>query len=227
MAEYRLLVTDITNFGDLRCVAGWDLDRSKMIRPEPFPGGFWHSDKTAPSGPFELGGTVQFAAKKPHPMTEYPHLTEDRVVTGEITVAAPLEDRAAKKLLQSAAFNSLDDLFDSKLVVDGDKAYVPVGAECPSLGGLVVPAKRVAVESYHNFKGKQRLRLRFRDPNYSLAPNLTSTKAYEIHAAGEIDELNMRISKASKLLLRVGLARGFPEVPDRCYMQINGLSVLT
>src|SRR5436190_23313204 len=151
MAQYRLLVTEITNFGDLRCVAGWDLDRNQMIRPEPFPGGFWHLDKTAPRGPFELAGTVQFVATNPNPSTEYPHLTEDRVVAGEIAVAAALEDKAAKKLLQSVAYNSLNELFDKNLVVDGEKAYVPLGAQCRSLGGLVVPTKGAVVESYQNF----------------------------------------------------------------------------
>src|ERR1700676_3110774 len=154
MAQYRLLVTEITNFGDLRCVAGWDLDRSQMIRPEPFPGGFWSSDKTAPGGPFELGGTVQFVATKPNPSTEYPHLTEDRVVAGEIAVAASLEDKAAKKLLRGVAYSSLDALFDNNLVIDGEKAYVPVGAHCRSLGGLIVPTKAAVVESYHNYAGK-------------------------------------------------------------------------
>jgi Protein of unknown function, DUF488 len=151
MAEYRLLVTEITNFGDLRCVAGWDLDRSQMIRPEPFPRGFWSSDKTAPGGPFKPGGTANFVAKKPSPSTEYPHLTEDRVVAGEITIGAPLEREAANELLQSVAFSSLDDLFEDNLVVDGEKAYVPVGSECRSLGGLVVPTKGVIVESYQNY----------------------------------------------------------------------------
>ena len=40
MANYQLLITDVTNCGDLRCVAGWDLDRGKMVRPEPYREGF-------------------------------------------------------------------------------------------------------------------------------------------------------------------------------------------
>lgn len=226
MADYRLLVTEITNYGDLRCVAGWDLDRSKMIRPEPHPKGFWQSGQTGPNGPFKLGATVHFSAKKPSPNTDYPHLTEDRVVIGDVSAGTRLGSGAARELLRDAAFNSLEDLFDGNLVIDGDKAYVPVGAQCASLGGLIVPAKGAVVESYRNYKGQQRLRLRFRDPQQLLAPNLTSSKAYEMHAAGEIDQLNARISKGRELMLRIGLARGFQGVPDRCYMQVNGLKIL-
>ena len=79
MPAYQVLVTDITNFGDLRCVAGWDLDRSKMIRPEPSPGGFWPASKIAPNGPFGLGKVAKFVATEPSRATDYPHRTEDRV----------------------------------------------------------------------------------------------------------------------------------------------------
>jgi hypothetical protein len=84
MAKYKLLITEVTNFGDLRCVAGWDLDRGKMIRPEPHPKGFWQTNYIAPTGPFEVGKTVEFEAENPNPATDYPHLTEDRVVTSGI-----------------------------------------------------------------------------------------------------------------------------------------------
>src|SRR2546430_1970731 len=86
MAAYHLLITEVTNFGKLRCVAGWDLDREKMIRPEPHPTGFWQADKIAPAGKFEVGKTASFIGTKPNPATGYPHMTEDRVVTSEIAV---------------------------------------------------------------------------------------------------------------------------------------------
>lgn len=226
MAKYQLLITDVTNFGDLRCVAGWDLKRDKMIRPEPHPTGFWPADKIAPAGKFEVGKTVSFEGTMPNPVTDYPHMTEDRVVTSEVAAGPILKAAQVKELLREAAFESLDEIFDGNLVVDGQKAYVPVGAKCKSLGGLIVPAKGATIESYNNFQGKQRLRLCFRDGTTHLAPNLTSTKAYVAHAEGRLDEVNSKIAKADNLLLRIGLARGFPAVPNRCYLQVNGLSTI-
>lgn len=224
MAEYKLLVTEITNYGDLRCVAGWDLDRNKMIRPEPHAGGFWHSNTVGPVGSFEIGKTVRFEANKPNPETDYPHRTEDRVVVG--TVRSGSSPANYRGLLRDAAFASFDELFDRNLVIDGMKAYVPVGSECRSLGGLIVDAKGVEIESYRNPSGKDRIRLQFRIGGIVLAPNITASEVYASHASGELDALNQNISQASKLLLRVGLARAFDAMPDRCYLQINGLTIL-
>ena len=224
MSEYRLLITEITNYGDLRCIAGWDLDRNEMIRPEPHREGFWLSTMVSPDGPFEIGKTAKFEANKPNPPTAYPHLTEDRVVVGAVIAGA--QPAGHTKILEGAAFNSLDDLFDGDLVVDGFKGYVPVGSECRSLGGLLVDAKGVEIESYRNFSGKNRLRLRFTTEGVALAPNITSSRAYAHQAAGELDAVNQKISEASKLILRIGLARAFDEMPNRCYLQINGLTIL-
>jgi Protein of unknown function, DUF488 len=89
------------------------------------------------------------------------------------------------------------------------------------------PARGATIESYQNYCGKQRLRLHFRDGKTCLAPNLTSTKAYEDHAAGRRDKVNSTIAKADSLILRIGLARAFPAVPNRCYLQVNGLSTIS
>ena len=178
MSTYRLLITEVTDFGVLRCVAGWDLDREKMIRPEPHPAGFWNADRIAPYGKFEVGKTVSFVGMKPNPATDYPHLTEDRVVTSEIGIGPVLDAVKTEKVLRGATFDSLDKIFDGKLVVDGFKAYVPVGTGCRSLGGLIVSPKGAMVESYHNYGGKERLRLRFSNGKTYLKPNVTCTTTH-------------------------------------------------
>jgi hypothetical protein len=38
---YRIIVTEVTNYGNLYCVAGWDLEQNAMVRPEPAPASFW------------------------------------------------------------------------------------------------------------------------------------------------------------------------------------------
>jgi hypothetical protein len=173
---------------------------------------------------FELGATSKFTASKPQPPTEYPHFTEDRVVAGQIIKGPGPENR--EELLRAAAFDSLEALFEGNLVIDGQKGYIPLGKKCRSLGGLLVKSNGATIESYRNFKNKHRLRLRFKADGQVLAPNLTSSKAYELHAKNELDNVNKNIADSSELLLRIGLARAFPEMPNRCYLQVNGLSVL-
>ena len=129
-------------------------------------------------------------------------------------------------LCTKAGFDSLEALFEGNLIIDGQKGYIPVGKKCRSLGGLLVKSDGAAIESYRNFKNKHRLRLRFKVGGQILAPNLTSSKAYELHAKNELDKVNKNIADSSELLLHIGLARAFPDVPNRCYLQVNGLSVL-
>jgi hypothetical protein len=35
LANYEIIVTDVTRYGSLYCIAGWDFRNSVMIRPEP------------------------------------------------------------------------------------------------------------------------------------------------------------------------------------------------
>jgi hypothetical protein len=224
MATYRLLITEVTNYGDLRCVAGWDLDRQEMIRPEPHREGFWPAESIGPTKSFDLGKTAQFEAADPVPPTDYPHLTEDRVVSGKVAPGTQMSDADFRKLLRETAFPTLAELFERNLILDGSKAYIPNGTQCRSLGGLEVDVKGVVVESYHNYQGKLRLRLRFLDAAGYLGPNLTSTRAYHALHAGNIDALIAEIKGASKLVLRMGLARAFPK--DQCYLQVNEFFVV-
>jgi hypothetical protein len=94
MEKFRLLITDLTTYGQLRCIAGWDLDRKRMIRPEPRPGDFWPAAQTGAGTPFCPGAIAVFSAAPPKPVTDYPHLTEDHVVEGKIVRADALDAKA-------------------------------------------------------------------------------------------------------------------------------------
>jgi hypothetical protein len=101
MAKFRLLVTDVTNYGDLRCVAGWDIDRKKMIRPEPHPLGFWQSSAIGPKG-FQRSSIAEFEAQVPSPSTSYPHRTEDRVVVGAVNNTRNLSPNECNEVLEES-----------------------------------------------------------------------------------------------------------------------------
>lgn len=222
MADYSILITDVTNYGDLRCVAGWDLKRGKMIRPEPWPGSFWPSGRIN-KNEFFRGAIATFSAFPPTPETDYPHFTEDRVVKGSISSGAALSQTDRWKALTDSRAKDLDALFGGNLVYTGSKAFVARGTKCASLGGIEIDPKGVVIEDYKNQNNKTRLRVWFSNGGQTLAPNLTSSEAHDRYQKKGLKALNDIIANAKRLHLRIGLARGFPAMPDRCYLQINGI----
>ena len=225
MAEYRLLISDITEFGSLRCVAGWDLDREKMIRPEPSPGDFWPESVTGPGAPFGRGAIVEFEARTPSPVTEYPHRTEDRVVIGRVKRTQTLSASERLAILSGTTSEDLDSLFDSNLQVENMRGYIPRGTQCRSLGAIEVDASAVSIFEDTDW-GKKRLRCRMRHGNRTIHPTVTSTLARETYRAGGIEAVSERLANARRLHLRIGLARSFAQQPDRCYVQINDIYVV-
>src|ERR1700722_16639524 len=124
--DHRLLVTDITEYGVLRCVAGWDLDRQTMIRPEPRPGDFWPAAVTGPGAIFRIGALVQFAGQRPEPPTAYPHFTEDRVVVGLVMPSRIVLSAAQRSAaLVNTLSVSIPEIFDGHLQRSGNlKGFV-------------------------------------------------------------------------------------------------------
>ena len=71
MAAYEILVTDVTNYGTLYCVAGTTID-GRMIRPEPHTAKannevsrFWTDAAAGPGKFFSVGNIVSFEAEDP------------------------------------------------------------------------------------------------------------------------------------------------------------------
>ena len=97
MTQYDLIVTDVTSYGDLFCVAGWDRLSNCMIRPEP-PGAnvaiessrFWSGQYAGPGRAFDLGNVVRFSAAPADPSFPFPHATEDRLVDLAQSLSAPV-----------------------------------------------------------------------------------------------------------------------------------------
>jgi len=89
MLSYEIVVTDVTCYGNLYCVAGWDPGRGHMVRPEP-PGAnaaeaskFWDEERAGVGRIFSAGNVVRFAAMPPPSNFPFPHATEDRILVKE------------------------------------------------------------------------------------------------------------------------------------------------
>jgi hypothetical protein len=222
MEDYRLMITDVTEYGDLRCVAGWDLDRKQMVRPEPQPASFWPSKETGPNRPFFPGKIVKFAASKPTPPTSYPHLNEDRVVQGTVAleqILAPEEFSAALREIQTPTTNTL---FGAPVEFSNSKAYISKGTNHPSLQGLRVDRKTIRFFE-DDFGGKRRPRCRLTTPNRTVNLSIAATDIRQLFRSEGIAAVARHFNNVDEVHIRMGLARGFGQFPNRCYMQVNGI----
>ncbi len=224
MNTFRVLITDLTDYGDLRCVAGWDLDRQLMIRPEPHPGGFWDQSLCGPNKPYNPGNIVQFQAALPNPPTEYPHLNEDRVVAGKPLLEKTLSRADFASNLRKVRLVDRAVAFTAPVEISNSKAYIKVGTNHPSLQGLEIRGDQISFFEDSFMNGPKKPRCLLEVPNRpSISLSLTATDVHQLYKKQGINGLKDLYVGNYDLHVRLGLARGFGTYPDRCYMQINGI----
>lgn len=234
MPDYEVVITDVTNYGDRYCIAGWDLNRHTMVRPEPpganaadEPSRFWDGQWAGPGKFFDVGNVVKFEANLPPPNFAFPHATEDRVWVRAIE-NAPLRTLTAAQLVDAVGVSiGLGAAFVGGLVrAPSGKAYVPRDFAGPSLGAITVPVGRLNLfeNAYDPAKPKLRAHLTEGGLRYDLA--LTSDAARARWLAAGLKALRADIGACEHIHVRLGLSRPFRGRPDECYAQINGLYLL-
>src|SRR5690606_32105421 len=119
---------------------------------------------------------------------------------------------------------SLSAVFDNELVRSANsKAYVPSNANVRSLGAIEIITGNL--EFYVNDYDPSKKKLRAQWSEGGVIYDLAITSAAEIqrwHDSG-IDGLRAFWEQKDIIHVRVGLSRPFPQRPDGCYAQINGL----
>src|SRR4051794_33727523 len=128
MAQYDLIVTDVTSYGDLFCVAGWDRLSNRMIRPEP-PGAnaavessrFWSGQYAGPGRAFDVGNVVRFSAAPADASFPFPHATEDRLVdlAQPLNILETLTVPAVAAAAAGSISPGLEAAFDNELIRPG------------------------------------------------------------------------------------------------------------
>lgn len=227
MANYQILVTDVTCYGDLRCVAGWDVDRGRMIRPEPPTASaaeaskFWDGRFAGAGQIFSVGNIVRFEAADPPANFLFPHATEDRLVVEgtDIQNARSLNLREMIASVAGSRSATLSDAFDGGLIrPNSGKAYVQSGHRGRSLGAIEIRADEIAFHEVYDGKRKLRARLSIDQTTYNLS--VTSDALRRRWRTGGLQALEEDRKKSDRIHVRVGLAR--PLSGGQCYAQING-----
>ena len=234
MPKFEIIVTDVTCYSDLFCVAGWDRKSGVMVRPEP-PGAnvnneasrFWGAQFAGPSGRFSPGNIVGFDAASPPADFPFPHATEDRLVPAGEQIAVLGHVTSAQMVAEVAASvsPSLQAAFDHGLVhAPSRKAYVPPGHQGRSLGAVEIAPNKVRLHEATSASGKRQLRAILTDGETPYDLSITAEAARARWIADGIGALRADLNASARIHVRVGLARPTDELP--CYAQINGLYFL-
>ena len=235
MPTYNLIITDVTRYGDLFCVAGWDLDNGGMIRPEPPTANavaeasrFWPVQHAGPGKFFAVGNRVRFNAAMPPANFPFPHATEDRlVVPGNSAVTGQM---TAPEIVQSVALGisaSLDDVFGGELHrAHSGKAHVAAGAQTGSLDAIEIDPGDIGFYEDNPSPGKRRLRALIDHDGIEYDFSVPADAARARFLAGGVAALEADAQASQTIHVRLGLCRPFAAMPNSCYAQVNGLYFL-
>jgi hypothetical protein len=218
-----LLITEVTDIHrGIFCVAGWDLAGARMVRPLPdgvyWPRALLESNFVAP------GVSIAVTPNRIRLHGDYPHRTEDLPID-----LAPIEHLARTPVdwfgadaPPSAA--TAADAFGSNVRHTGlwrghrRGAYVPTGTRTGSLHGLRVPSHHLSF-----VEEDERLRALLQDAEARYTLPVTSHRLRDVWRAEGIAAVRRTLPAGTDLHVRLGLARGFGEQRDRCYVMLNGV----
>lgn len=238
MARRALVITDLTRMQDERvCLAGYPVDLAWNEAPVCVRPDFRYGVITEPwlfshgrviVRPFAVVG-VDLIEHRPRP----PH-TEDWAIDERVRVARwAYDDEERHALLTHLDDGSVVNIFGAPIVHEG-RWWVTAGTGVRSLGTIqpsrvvgVVLAPKVARNGWD-------YRIAFDDvasDRYDLAVTdlafrfaLDHRRDWDGQSPSEIADTTLNTLQAAKaLFLRIGLTRGFPDRPDRCYLQITGV----
>lgn len=229
--KFKILVTDVTRYGTLYCVAGWDLERGCMVRPEPTSANhhdesskFWGGAVAGPGQVLDARGIVTFEADLPPAAFPYPHASEDRIVVkgGSMHSLGVASIGEMRQAVSGGLSGSVRAAFDGGLQRwNNGKASVPEGHKGRSLGAIEVPANRLTIFEDTSRSGKRQLRGRLEDREHMYDLSVTSDELRAKWIASDAATVRKYVHSLGSIHVRVGLARAFETYG--CLLQVNGV----
>jgi hypothetical protein len=236
VATYEIIVTDVTCYGSLYCVAGWDRLTGQMIRPEP-PGAkasdessrFWNSGYAGPGKAFAMGNVVRLVATGALPDFLFPHATEDRMVdlNTPMNVLQTLDSQGVVAAVAAGVSDSLTAAFNGALVrAASRKAYVPTGNRGPSLGAIEIPSADITFFEHQWREEKPKLRARVTSAGLIFDLSVPADAARARWKSAGVAGLKADVQASKRVHIRTGLSRPMSSQPNECYSQVNGVFFL-
>ncbi|MHB2266775.1 dual OB domain-containing protein [Aliihoeflea sp. PC F10.4] len=236
MSTYELLITDVTRYNDLFCVAGWDLNNGGMIRPEPPTANaaveasrFWTVQDAGPGKFFAVGNHVRFDAAGPPANFPFPHATEDRIfIVGNNS--AVLGQMTAAQIVHAVAAGvsvSIAQAFGGHLHrANSGKAHVTAGVQTGSLDAIMIQPGSISFYEHNPSPGKRQLRALIDQAGIEYDFSVPADAAKSRFLAGGVAALEADAAASQSIHVRLGLCRPFAAMPNSCYAQVNGLYFL-
>ncbi len=224
-----LVITDVTRMQEGRvCIAGYDKDL-KCIRPVlPPPGiheGTLHSQGRPTVFPFAV---VEYDLLQP---TSHPPHTEDvRYDPTSVRFIKRLEESRRRNTLVKTLFPTMQALFE--IPIYSDVGHYVMDGQGPRSLGTIQPRRILKAIYEQSPEEKWKYRLGFVDSEgttyWLTVTDLTWRYYCDYHCQSGRDPQEIASDlttalKSSQVYLRIGLARGWKEYPDRCFIQLTGV----
>lgn len=212
--------------GGRLCIAGWDIENARMVRPLP-DGHHWLPDVVGSLG---LAPGVSIRVRPLGSSSrDFPHRTEDLPVDSRQVeviksgfvdwIAAGGPDAA---LSINAAFNgNVRHNSEYRGVLQG--VHVMPGTRCPSLAAINIP--RGQLRLFEDSYGAPKAEITDNDLNYCV--KVTSKSLRDAWDRGGLDGAIATLPVRGVVHVRLGLAHPYarPNSNDapKCYMMLNGV----
>jgi len=219
-----LTITDLTRMKENRvCIFGID-EQGKGIRPNKYGTSEEYAiqNNILPFNEIEFDLTQISDTKPPH--------TEDWRINKQYTpmFIRTLSDEEKKEFLENILYPSVEDIFGAEI---HENKYLNEGEGIRSLG--TIKAKDILFVNYlARGEGKFNYRITFQDQSGAEYNLQVTDLAFRNHcdawrkmdlSTGRVGLLIKEYFENTLIFLRVGLARPFPEMQNRCYLQVSGV----
>lgn len=223
----RVVITDLTEMhGSNYCVAGWDAQASRMVRPLPdgsnWTAGLLQQHGIVPGASIDMDPTGQQHA------SALPHRTEDTPI-----VAASIQHVDAGPINWFAAGSppaeaTLGQAFGGHLAHSRtwngalQGVYVPESTQIGSLSAVQVAVGELQLFE-DNYQGKRSLRAYIDDGEAYYNLPVVARNLREAYRQGGVGNAQQLLPEQGNVHVRLGLARAWAGQPGRCSLMINGI----
>jgi len=225
----QLVITDVTRMQEGRvCVAGYDKDL-KCIRPVLPPPGIHESTLYSQGQPIVFPFAVveyDLLQPTPHP----PHTEDVRYDPTSVRFIKRLEEGRHRNVLVKTLFPSVQALFE--VSIQSDVGHYVMDGSGPRSLGTIQPRRIIKAIYEQSPDGKWKYRIGFEDNDETTYWLTVTDLAWRYsnddlrrqgRAPQAISSEMTSALKSGEVYLRIGLARGWKEYPDRCFIQMTGV----
>ncbi len=228
--EVELFVTDITRMNEVRiCLAAVDRD-GRSVRPqhpfESFKVSWLYQDDRIIRHFTRLGLDLRRRRSNP------PHTEDWDIAPDFIAVGDPLPAAEQQRFLRAIRDGSVASIFGAEIQrVDQQGTFILKGQGTRSLG--TIRAARLFGFTHRMYNERWDYRISFADEcgdeyrlkvvDLNFQTYIDYLRVVQGQSGEEIEASINQMLAGRTAFLRIGLARGWANYPDRCYLQINSI----